>query len=211
MRLGNLAIKRGDLAEARRSYARASDRAGADARLHADLGLAFENLGDTEAALAEYERAIVIDPGSARAVNGRALLLSHAGRPQDAVRTLREALPRLGDDVETLNNLAWILTNESIDVNAGLEYAQRAIRITPDDPVILDTLGWAAIRAGRPAEAIDPLTTAWRETGDAEVRAHLGVALAEAGREDAGRRHVRVAVSERPALATVPEVAKWNH
>ena len=80
----------------------------------------------------------------------------------------------------------------------------------PDDPVILDTLGWAAIRAGQPERAIEPLTKAWQQTQDAEVRAHLGVALAESGREDEGRRHVKAAVAARAELSDLPEVAKWR-
>ena len=143
-------------------------------------------------------------------VNGKALLLSHEGRPGEAVAVLRGGLPELADDLETLNNLAWILVNESIDPQEGYRHARAAAELGPDDPAILDTLGWAAIRSRRPHEAIAPLTKALELTGDAEVRLHLGIALAESGRREEGVAHVRAALRERPLLAEVPEAARWR-
>ena len=55
-----------------------------------------------------------------------------------------------------------------------------------------------------------PLTKAWQETKDPEVRAHLGIALARAGREKEGRAHVREALRERPALDRIEEVREWS-
>jgi Flp pilus assembly protein TadD len=126
------------------------------------------------------------------------------------VEVLRGGLPALQDDVDTLNNLAWILTNERIDPAEGLELARRARALAPEDAAVLDTFGWSAIRAGKPAEAIAALQDAWQRTSDAEVRAHLGVALAESGNEAEGIAHVKEAIRERPALADVPEVARWD-
>ena len=47
-------------------------------------------------------------------------------------------------------------------------------------------------------------------TGDAEVRAHLGVALCESGRREEGRGELAAAVRERPSLLEIPEVARWH-
>jgi tetratricopeptide (TPR) repeat protein len=173
------------------------------------LARAWEDSGEVAAALREYDRALEEAPGFSAAVNGKALLLSHNGKPREAVQVLRAGLPGLSEDVETLNNLAWILTNESIDPNEAYKHARRAAELAPDDPAILDTLGWAAIRSGRASEAIAPLTRAWSETGDAEVRAHLGIALAESGRAREGVEHLRAAAAERSSLTRLPEVARW--
>jgi Flp pilus assembly protein TadD len=209
-RLGVLLSEDGFHERAIAALARAVELAPEDARLRAELARAWADSGDAATALAEYERALAIEPATREAVNGKALLLSHEGRPREAVEVLRSALPALAEDLETLNNLAWILANESIDPEEAYRHARAAERIDPDDPEVLDTLGWAAIRSGRASEAVGPLTAAWEKTGDAQVRLHLGIALAEAGRGAEGSAHVRAAVAERPELASVREAAKWR-
>jgi arylsulfatase A-like enzyme/Flp pilus assembly protein TadD len=145
----------------------------------------------------------------ATAVNEEALAFSHSGKARAAVDLLRRHLPTLPDDVDTLNNLAWILADHSIDAEAALQYARHARDLAPDDPVVLDTFGWAAIRAGRAAEAVEPLRQALAATDDAEVRAHLGIALAMTGERDEGRELLRAAVREERELRNIPEAAKW--
>lgn len=181
-----------------------------DAELHASFAAALERAGDVIGSAARFDRALELDPHLSAAVNGKALLLSHTDRAGEAVRVLRGALPALEDDLDTLNNLAWILTNESIDPAQGWEFAQRARGLAPEDPAVLDTYGWAAIRSGNAHAGVEALRTAWLATSDAEVRAHLGIALAMSGREPEGRGHVRAAVEERPSLLEVPEVAEWS-
>jgi arylsulfatase A-like enzyme/Flp pilus assembly protein TadD len=208
--LGNLSAQEGDHAAAIEAFARAATLAPEDPDVAADLARSYGDAGRIDAALVEYDRALGLNPGSSFAVNGKALLLSHSGKPLEAVAVLREGVVHLPNDLETLNNLAWILTNESIDPHEGYGFAKRVAALAPDDPTVLDTLGWSAIRAGHPEEAIEPLKKSWEATRDAEVRAHLGVALAEVGRLGEGIPHVLAAVAERPALRKVPEVSKWS-
>ena len=44
----------------------------------------------------------------------------------------------------------------------------------------------------------------------AEVRVHLGIALAETGQTGEGRTQIRAALQERPSLQTLPEVVRWR-
>jgi Tfp pilus assembly protein PilF len=208
--LASLHAQDNEAEEARVAFERALALDPDDAGVLAAYGSALEDEGDPARALALFDRALAVDPAHAAAVNGKALALSHTGRPREAVEVLRGGLPALQDDVDTLNNLAWILTNERIDPAEGLELARRARALAPEDAAVLDTFGWSAIRAGKPAEAIAALQDAWQRTSDAEVRAHLGVALAESGNEAEGIAHVKEAIRERPALADVPEVARWD-
>jgi arylsulfatase A-like enzyme/Flp pilus assembly protein TadD len=208
--LGSLLSEDGLHAQAILAFERAVGLAPEDAQLRAELARAWADSGDVDRAVAEYDRALALDPERSEAVNGKALLLSHAGRPREAVETLRAAMPALADDLETLNNLAWILANESIDPEEAYRHARAAARLDSEDPAILDTLGWASIRSGRAAEAVPPLTKAWEISGDVEVRLHLGIALAESGRVEEGRAHVREAIRERPELGRVPEAGKWR-
>jgi len=164
--------------------------------------------GRSDEALEEYDRVLARDAGSARAYLEKSLLLSGAGRTGDAVRVLRAGLTACPDDVDLLNNLAWRLADDAIDPAEALRHARRARELAPDDAVVLDTFGWAAIRAGRPEEAVVALRRALELTADAEVRAHLGVALTASGHAEEGRALLEAAVKERPALTGIPEVAR---
>jgi Flp pilus assembly protein TadD len=208
--LGTLLSEKGHHGRALAALVEASRLAPDNPRIQLDLARAHDEIGDTRQALAGYDRVLELDPNLPEAVNEKALLLSRTGRAREAVELLRESLNHRPDEVETLNNIAWILVNESLDPEEGYRHARRAAGLAPEDPVVLDTLGWAAIRSGRPAEGILPLTAAWEQTRDAEVRAHLGIAMAESGNTREGMSHVRAAVRDRPSLEALPEVRKWN-
>ncbi|MCA9751325.1 MAG: sulfatase-like hydrolase/transferase [Gemmatimonadetes bacterium] len=209
-RLGSLESEAGDADAAVTALESAARLSPDDPETLAALGQAREDAGDTAGALGAYDRALALDANLPAAVNGKALALSHAGRASEAVAVLRAALPALAEDADLRNNLAWILANENLDAKDALVHARKALELAPDDPATLDTFGWAAIRAGEPAEAIAPLRRALESTGDAEVRAHLGIALAQSGQEREGREMVRQALAERESLGRIPEVARWR-
>jgi arylsulfatase A-like enzyme/Flp pilus assembly protein TadD len=210
--LGSLLSEAGRHDEAVRSLARACRLNEADAVLRTEHARALEEDGRVEEALAAYDGALALDAALPGAINGKALLLSHTGRAEEAARLLTEGVEGrgLGQDVEVLNNLAWILADRGIDPARGFAMARRARGLSPEDPAVLDTFGWAAIQAGEPGVAVDALKKAWRATQDAEVRAHLGIALARTGREKEGRGHLRAAFAERPGLADKPGLREWT-
>jgi tetratricopeptide (TPR) repeat protein len=208
--LGSLLSETGRHAEATSVLESAVELAPENAVAHSTLARAWEDSGAAAPALEAYDRALALDPSLSEAINGKALLLSHEGRAEEAARVLEAGLERAGDDLDALNNLAWILANERLDPARALEVARRAAALAPEDPAVLDTLGWAAIRAGAPADGVPSLRRAWEITGDPEVRAHLGIALAESGNVVEGRQHVRAALAARASLASLPEVGKWS-
>lgn len=208
--LGSLLTEEGRFADGVAALERATSIDPRDSGARASLGLAREGAGDTLGALADYDSALAIDPAEREAAVQKGLLLAGRGDTKGAIATLRVALERRPNDPELLNNLAWILADRGIDPGEALTLARRASAASPSDPSILDTFGWAAVRAGYPGEAIEPLRAALAATGDAAVKAHLGVALAESGNEREGIDLVRAAVRERATLLEIPEVAKWR-
>jgi Tfp pilus assembly protein PilF len=202
---GGFLTEEGRAPEAIAALELATKLAPEDAALVASLGLARETAGDSTGALAAYDRALAIDAGASSAVVPKAILLRRLGRPDAAVSTLRAGLEQRPQDADMLNNLAWTLADAEIDAAEAFELARRAAALVPDDPAILDTLGWAAVRAGRPADAIAPLQRALASTGDPTVRAHLGIALAATGKASEGRAEVQRAAREDPSVLEIPE------
>jgi uncharacterized protein HemY len=69
-------------------------------------------------------------------------------------------------------------------VAEGFALIERAHKLSPDDPFILDSMGWAMFKLGRHAEAEAYLRRAMAERPDAEIAAHLGEVLWAKGDRD---------------------------
>ncbi len=59
----------------------------------------------------------------------------------------------------------------------GLALVERALVLAPDDPFILDSVGWANFRMGKLDEAEKHLRRAMEQRPDPEIAAHLGEVL----------------------------------
>ena len=111
--------------------------------------LAAKRMAD--AAIAEYRRAIEIEPESAEAHFHLATALESKGKTAEAIAHLLEATRLQPDRPEYLSRLAWILATTSDeplrDGTAALALAKRAMQLTGGrDPLVL------AARAAAEAE-----------------------------------------------------------
>lgn len=85
-----------------------------------------------------------------------------------------------------LNNLANIHA-ETGDPRA-ISYAEKAYAVAPEDPAVVDTLGWLLVNAGKPARGLRFLREAHsRAATSAEIRYHIAVALVRLGRPEEAR------------------------
>jgi uncharacterized protein HemY len=81
------------------------------------------------------------------------------------------------DDAQALNALGYTLVDRTTRTQEGLVLIEKAHKLAPDDPFILDSMGWAMFRLGRYGEAETYLRRAMKERPDAEIAAHLGEVL----------------------------------
>jgi cellulose synthase operon protein C len=104
-----------------------------------------------------------------------------------AIAKYRAVLDINPEDPVALNNLAWLL-GETGDPKAR-EIAERAYRLAPFSPNVVDTLGWTLVRGGDAARGTQLLRLASNlAPGDNEIRMHLGRALVKAGDKEGARR-----------------------
>lgn len=79
-----------------------------------------------------------------------------------------------------LNNLAWAL-HEAGDPRAPT-YAEQAFKLAPDNPSVMDTLGWILVQQGQTARGLKLLQQALSKKPDAaEIQWHLAAAYAKSG------------------------------
>jgi tetratricopeptide (TPR) repeat protein len=92
------------------------------------------------------------------------------------------------DQKQGYNALGYSLADRNIRLQEALKLLEKATELGPDDPYIMDSLGWVFFRMGNAARALDILQQAYKLKRDAEIAAHLGEVLWTQGQRDEARR-----------------------
>jgi putative PEP-CTERM system TPR-repeat lipoprotein len=101
-------------------------------------------------------------------------------------RTLLDAQP---DNPAVLNNLAWVAAQNK-DPKA-IEYAEKAYKLAPDQPAIIDTLGALLVEKGDTARGLELLQKALSlAPQNAEIRFNFAKALVKAGKKDEAKKEL---------------------
>jgi Flp pilus assembly protein TadD len=103
-----------------------------DAGLHHALGLALTRLKQTDEAIVELRRAADLEPSRPRYMYVYAVALHSAGHRDEAVVVLKEFSDRQMEDRDILLALVTFCRDAG-DLASALEYAERLLRIAPDD------------------------------------------------------------------------------
>ncbi|MCH8164532.1 MAG: tetratricopeptide repeat protein [Planctomycetes bacterium] len=135
---------------------------------------------------------------------GQYLLL--AVNYQAAAEAFEQVIALRSDDVLALNNVAYLYAQYLGDPNKAVAYAKRAAAIVPDDPNILDTLGWAFFKAGQDAEAEKHLRRSMEHGPLVESYLHLAHVLARTDRPQEALEYLRKAGELRPNDETQAEI-----
>jgi Flp pilus assembly protein TadD len=107
-----------------------------------------------------------------------------------------------------LNALGYTLADRTERYQEALIYVQKAYTQTPDDPAVIDSLGWVLYRLGRLQEARDHLQKAYDMTADGEIGAHLGEVMWTMGDKDAARAVWDKARKDSPGNAVLEETLR---
>jgi len=88
-----------------------------------------------------FEHAATLSPTLKEARLGLASSLYQTGDADRAVTVYQELLRRYPNDIQALNDLAWILQEHKHQYDAALELANRGLILAPDELHLLDTRG----------------------------------------------------------------------
>ena len=90
---------------------------------------------------------------------------------------LRAILARDPKNANALNALGYTLADRTDRLAEAQTLLSEALEQKPDDPFVLDSVGWLQYRQGNNAEAIKYLKRALAIRSDADIAAHLGEVL----------------------------------
>ncbi|NBC49178.1 MAG: tetratricopeptide repeat protein [Gammaproteobacteria bacterium] len=145
-----------------------------------------------------YSSALSKYPDNADLLYARAMMAVGMDKVSLLEQDLRRILVDNPDHVDALNALGYTLADRTDRFDAALALIERALQLRPDDPAILDSMGWVLYRKGRLEAAEEYLRRALEQGFDAEIAAHLGEVLWSMGRRDEAREVWGHALNEDP-------------
>jgi len=103
----------------------------------------------------------------------RALIAEHLGKINVLETDLKKILLKDPNNTEALNALGYTLLNDSSRYKDAEKYLQRAIKLQPEEPAIMDSFGWLQFKLGNYPQAIKYLQAAYEKLNSGEIAAHL--------------------------------------
>jgi protein O-mannosyl-transferase len=165
---------------------------------HTNLGLVLNQNGQVDAAIAEYEAALRIQPAHARTHNNLGNALLGLGRTQEAIAHYEKALDIEPGFAQAHNNIG-IALGQSGRVAEAITHFQKAIEISPAYANAHSNLGSAFLMNGNLNEARRELLRALEIRPDsAEDHKQLGDLLLKQGRASDAIIHYRKALQLQP-------------
>lgn len=124
----------------------------------------------------------------------RSLMADQTNDPTAGEADLRHVLKIQPDNVMALNALGYMLVNRTDRLGEAETLLEKAIAGEPDNPVIIDSLGWLRFRQGRLKEAVGLLEKAYVQLPDPEIAAHYAEVLWQSGNKTKARTVLEAAL-----------------
>ena len=137
----------------------------------------------TDRAWNVLQQAVKQYPDDLNLLYSRAMLAEKRNDLQQMERDLRAIIQREPDNAMALNALGYTLSDRTTRYAEAKVLIQQAYDLNPDDPAVLDSLGWVNFRLGNLGEAERLLRQALERFPDQEVAAHLGEVLWANGKQ----------------------------
>lgn len=144
----------------------------------------FNKHDQSELSIALLNKALKQDPDNRHLLYGRAMSYEKQDRLQALESDLRTILQSKPDDASVLNALGYTLATRSDRTDEAFKLIQQAFNINPNDPAIIDSMGWIEYLRGNLEVSLGHLRRAMEAYPDPEIAAHLGEVLWQMGRKE---------------------------
>jgi tetratricopeptide (TPR) repeat protein len=143
-------------------------------------------------------KAVEEYPDSFELIYDHAMAAERLDRLDVLEQDLRRVIRMKPDYAHAYNALGYTLAEKTDRLSEAKTLIDKAYQLSPDDPFILDSLGWVHYRLGEVQEALKHLQNAYSARPDPEIAAHLGEVLWKSGQRDEAQKIWRAALSENP-------------
>lgn len=141
-----------------------------ESRMLQDAGRDTDAVGVLSAGLEKY-------PQSGELLYARAIAADRAGDTETLMSDLEKLIVAEPENANALNALGYFLADDNQRLDEAEAHLVKAMSLKPNDPAIMDSLGWLRFRQGDTDAAASLLERAYELLPDAEIAAHLGEVL----------------------------------
>ncbi|ALK95415.1 hypothetical protein AB595_16540 [Massilia sp. WF1] len=127
-----------------------------------------------------------------------ALMAEKMGKTSVMEKSLRKVIAKAPDNQHAYNALGYSLADRNVRLKEAYALIEKAQKMAPLDPFIMDSMGWVQYRMGKLNEAEAQLRKAYEIRSDPEIAVHLGEVLWKKGQHDDARKLWREARAKDP-------------
>ncbi|WP_334188840.1 tetratricopeptide repeat protein [Noviherbaspirillum sp.] len=204
IRRAQLYAKRGDL-NAARQILQEIDAAGEREQVQLIIaeGQIMREAGQQQQALDVLREGLKQFPSNTDLLYDYAMLAEKSGKFDVMETSLRKIIALAPENQHAYNALGYSLAERNVRLQEAYELIEKAVKLAPDDPFIMDSMGWVQFRLGRLKEAEALLRRAYELRPDAEIAVHLGEVLWTKGQKEDAQKLWRDAQTKDPQNDTL--------
>jgi tetratricopeptide (TPR) repeat protein len=159
----------------------------------------LRDANQSKEAFGVVERALDKLPNDPDLLYDHAMLAEKIDRVDVLEASLRKLIKLKPDHAHAYNALGYSLADRSVRLDEAKELIDEALKLSPEDYFIIDSLGWVLYRQGKYEEALKQLQRAYAGRPDPEIAAHLGEVLWTLGRKAEAQKVWDEALAKAPA------------
>jgi tetratricopeptide (TPR) repeat protein len=182
VRRAQLMARHGDLDGARKVLADVkTDEAEEQAQVFQTDAQLLRDGGYAQSAFTVLENALIRFPDNSELLYDFALLAEKLGKLEVMETSLRRVMAHSPNNHHAYNALGYSLAERNVRLPEALALIDKALKMAPGDPFIMDSMGWVQFRLGNLEEAEALLRRAYGLRSDPEIAVHLGEVLWQKG------------------------------
>jgi tetratricopeptide (TPR) repeat protein len=208
-RYAGVLVKQGKLADARK-YLQETANAYPQNRVQLVQVEAqmLRDAGDYRGAFDVLGDALAKQPTSLELMYDYAMSAEKIDRVDIMEANIRKLISLKPDHAHAYNALGYTFADRNVRLDEARTLLDQALKLAPDDPFIIDSMGWLLFRQGDLDGARKQLERAYQLRPDGEIAAHLGEVLWAQGQQDAARKLWADALKKEPSHETLQSTIK---
>ncbi|MAK55151.1 MAG: hypothetical protein CML17_04820 [Pusillimonas sp.] len=151
------------------------------------LASIYRDAGRTDLAVETLEKADQALPDTPEIKYDLGMLYERQGNYDAFEQMMRRIIELSPDDANAYNSLGYTFVEQNRRLDEAQALLEEALQLEPENPYILDSVGWYFYRTGDYDSALQYLRRSFEIMPEAEVAAHLGEVLWVMGRKDEAR------------------------
>ena len=157
-------------------------------------------------ALQRYNEIITLMPNKMSYRYYRGLLYERTKQIELAEKDFNLIINKQKNNANALNALGFLLVKYTSRFDEARKHIQKAFKLKPNDPTIMDSLGWVYFRTGEIAIAESYIRKAFKVIKNPQIASHLITVLAKSGQHQEARKLFNEMIIKYPKSTILADV-----